>query len=172
MKLFTGHTFIALIAIFGFCLLLCHYVRLYWNYWAFRKWTVRSPGLIKTKSIITYKKTDDISRCHHWFPREMTSDKRAQKFHTNDASLPRSGKFFWLVVPRRKFASTNQKHYSDRGSDTSSVWNFCTLSSDVISRGNQWWRREMSAVFSDFCAMKRLKCVYHFVDHLSFLLPG
>ena len=24
-----------------------------------------------------------------------------------------------------KFASTNQKHYTDLGSDTSSVWNFC-----------------------------------------------
>ena len=31
------------------------------------------------------------SRCHRWFPHEMTSEKRAQKFHTDDASLPRSG---------------------------------------------------------------------------------
>ena len=30
-------------------------------------------------------------RRHHWFPRQMTSEKRAQKFHTDDASLPRSG---------------------------------------------------------------------------------
>ena len=29
------------------------------------------------------------------------------------------------VVPRGKFDSTNQKHYSDLGSDASSVWNFC-----------------------------------------------
>ena len=28
---------------------------------------------------------------HHWFPREMTSEKREQKFHTNEASLPVSG---------------------------------------------------------------------------------
>ena len=27
----------------------------------------------------------------HWFPRQMTSEKRAQKFHTDDMSLPRSG---------------------------------------------------------------------------------
>ena len=27
--------------------------------------------------------------------------KRAQKFHTDDVSLPRSMWFFWLVVPRR-----------------------------------------------------------------------
>ena len=34
------------------------------------------------------------------------------------------------------------------GSDASSVWNFCARFSDVIWRGNQWWRRQMSAVFS------------------------
>ena len=33
-----------------------------------------------------------------------------------------------------KFASTNQKHYPDLGSDASSVWNFCTRFSDVIWR--------------------------------------
>ena len=27
------------------------------------------------------EKTADISRRYHWFPREMTSEKRAQKFH-------------------------------------------------------------------------------------------
>ena len=37
------------------------------------------------------KQTTDISRRHHWFPREMTSEKREQKFHTDDVSLPRSG---------------------------------------------------------------------------------
>ena len=31
-----------------------------------------------------------------------------------------------------KFASTNQKHYPDPGSDASSVWNFCARFSDVI----------------------------------------
>lgn len=49
------------------------------------------------------------------------------------------------VDHRAKFASRNQKNYS--GSDTSKVWNFCTRSSDVISRGNQSCCREMSAVF-------------------------
>ena len=33
----------------------------------------------------------DIWRRYQWFPRQMTSKKRAQKFHTDDASLPRSG---------------------------------------------------------------------------------
>ena len=44
--------------------------------------------------------------------------------------------------------TTYQKHYSDLGSDTSSVWNFCALFSDVILRGKQWWHLELSAVFS------------------------
>ena len=33
------------------------------------------------------------------------------------------------------------------GSDTSSVWNFCVCSSDVILHGNQWWSCKMLAVF-------------------------
>ena len=37
----------------------------------------------------------------------------------------------------------NQMLYPDLGSDVSSVWKFCTRFSDVITRGNQWWRREM-----------------------------
>ena len=37
------------------------------------------------------EKTADIWRRYHWFPRQMTSEKRAQIFHTDDASLPRSG---------------------------------------------------------------------------------
>ena len=36
------------------------------------------------------EKTADIWRRQHWFAREMTSEKRAQKFHTDDASLSRS----------------------------------------------------------------------------------
>ena len=78
------------------------------------------------------EKKADISQRHHWFPREMTSEKRTQKFHTADASLPRSGSSFWLVVPRKNFPSTNQKHYPDLGSDASSVWNFWARFSDVI----------------------------------------
>ena len=40
-----------------------------------------------------------------------------------------------MVVPQRKFVTTNQKHYPDLGSDMSSVCNFCALSSRVISLG-------------------------------------
>jgi len=46
--------------------------------------------------------------------------------------------------------STNQKHYPDQGSDTSSLWNFCARSSDVISQGYRRWRNEMLAVFSGY----------------------
>ena len=35
-------------------------------------------------------------------------------------------------------------------SETSSVWNICVRFSHVIWRGNPWWRREMSAVFSGY----------------------
>ena len=37
------------------------------------------------------EKTADISQRQPWFPHEMTSEERQQKFHTDDASLPGSG---------------------------------------------------------------------------------
>ena len=79
------------------------------------------------------EKTAEISRRHHWFPREMTSDKRAKKFHTDDVSLPRSWKCFWLVEANFLRGTTNQKHWP-RSGDASSVWNFCARFSEVISR--------------------------------------
>ena len=36
-------------------------------------------------------KTADVLRRHYWFPREMTSEKKVQKFHADDVPLPRSG---------------------------------------------------------------------------------
>ena len=36
-------------------------------------------------------------RRSHWFPYKMTSEKRAQKFPTDNASLLRSGSCLWLV---------------------------------------------------------------------------
>ena len=40
----------------------------------------------KSTLMLTRKRleTGDISRRHDWFPREMTSEERAQKFHTDD----------------------------------------------------------------------------------------
>ena len=37
------------------------------------------------------EKTAHISTVHNWFPRETTSENRAQMFYTDDVSLPRSG---------------------------------------------------------------------------------
>ena len=53
-----------------------------------------------------------------------------------------------MVIPRGKFASTNQTHYLDLGfSNVSSVWNFCIRFSVVILWGNQLWCHKMLAVF-------------------------
>ena len=41
-----------------------------------------------------------------------------------------------LLIGLRKFPGmTKEEHYPDLGNDTSSVWNFCSRSSEVISRG-------------------------------------
>ena len=78
---------------------------------------------------------------HSVFSRKMPSKIRAKKFRTSDASPPRSGKCFFLVAANFPREKTNQKVYSDLRRDVSSLWNFCISSSDVIPRGNQWWRR-------------------------------
>ena len=64
--------------------------------------------------------------------------------------------YFWRVTSQSmmvlligfRFVSSNQKHYRPLGGDASSVWNFRARFSDFISRGNQCWRREISALFS------------------------
>ena len=69
-----------------------------------------------TKStLISFLSLPDIWRRHRWFAREMTSEKRAQKFYTGD----------WLEICLIQ---------SYLGSDASSVWNFCARFSNVISR--------------------------------------
>ena len=90
------------------------------------------------------EKTANIWRCFHWFPLQMTFEKWAQKFHTDEASLSRSGWCFRLVVLGGKFDSASERHYPDLVSDTSSVWNFCAHFSNVIWRGNQWWCCQVS----------------------------
>ena len=45
----------------------------------------------KTQVISYPEKTADIWRRYHWFSRQMTSEKRAQKFHTDDADYPYLG---------------------------------------------------------------------------------
>ena len=100
----------------------------------------RTNGKVKVRFTWSLKpeKTADIWRRYHWFSRQMTSEKRAQKFHNDDASLPRAGWCFWLVESHFLCGTTNQKHYPNLGSDVSSVWNFCARFSDVIWRENQW----------------------------------
>ena len=93
----------------------------------------------------------EISR-HFPTHSEMTSEvKRAQKFHTNDMSLLRSGSCFWLAEAKLPRDPTNQKHYPVLGNNASPVRNFCSRCTGVISRRNQCWRREMSADFSGCC---------------------
>ena len=55
------------------------------------------------------------------------SDCNFPSAHDQSEALPRSG--YWHA---------------------SSVWNFCSHFSDVISQGNQWWCWKMSAVFSGY----------------------
>ena len=56
-------------------------------------------------------KTADISWRHLWFPRVMTSEKRAQKFHADDLSLPRlDSASDWL-----EFSSSSHKQYPNLG---------------------------------------------------------
>ena len=61
------------------------------------------------------------------------------------------------------------RHHPDLGSYASSEWNFCARFSDVIWQGNQWWRRQMSAVFSGYsqsseryllfyCSLSKFSC--------------
>ena len=70
-------------------------------------------------------------------------DVWAQKFHTDDASLPRSsGASDWYKQ------ISNAARPIRSPCDASSVRNFCDRLFDVIFRGDQWWRYGMSAVFS------------------------
>ena len=141
-------------------------------------------------------RTADIS-WHKWFPRELTSEERAQKArgkHSIRLSMSKfslchwSSQLFGLRVPLStvvpflllnqpdnipltcrypdlsgapdwscrlgNFLQPIKRDNPDLGNGTSSVWNFCTFFSDVISRGkpvvasqNVGCFRKMSAVF-------------------------
>ena len=54
---------------------------------AFLRCSLFSIRMKKEKS----EKTADIWRRYHWFLRQMTSEKREQKFRTDDVSPSRSG---------------------------------------------------------------------------------
>ena len=97
------------------------------------------------------EKTDDISRSHQRFPPELTSEKRAQKFYTDEAFLTQIwvSASDWLKQVSQAALPTSSTD-PDLGSDESSVWNFCARFSDFNSWGSQWWRCEMSSVISGF----------------------
>ena len=103
------------------------------RFWKFSKVSAR-------RSRKTWKGLGEISRA-----------KKSANPCTDDMSLSRTALYLRSVEASFPRCKTNPKHYPDRGSDTSLVWNFCARSSDVISaRGNQWWRRELLAVFSGY----------------------
>ena len=104
------------------------------------------------------RKTADISRRHHW--RNDVPEKRVQKFHTD-----------WLVVPRENFALTNRKHYPEVGSDTSSVWNFCSRFSDFVSREHEYMVASRNVGCSlNCCRISFIKSSY-FALHLALITP-
>ena len=72
-------------------------------------------------------------------PREMTCEKQKQKFHTVDASLPRSGSCFWLLEGNfQPITSTTEILKVTRHQ----YGIFAQVSrSDVISCRNLWWHR-------------------------------
>ena len=91
-------------------------------------------GLASVKIYLCYlslEKTADIFR-RGWFPPKMTSDGRAQKFHS-DYGITALIKIV-LPIGRGKFPrdTTNQRHYTVLGNDTSSVRNFCACLWGVI----------------------------------------
>ena len=62
-----------------------------------REYTLRGVGEQKSFEKKTSLKPEEIvviSQRQLWFSREMTSEERAQKLHTDDVSLPRSGQCF------------------------------------------------------------------------------
>ena len=89
------------------------------------------------------------------------------KSEAADISVPKFGQCFWLVVPLGKFASTNQKHHPDWGSDTSSVWNFCGRSSDVIKELKQLRRRQPPKILNlmiNRSSARASRFLVHFFD--------
>ena len=79
--------------------------------------TTKQKKKVTKSTLISFLSLPAIWRRHRWFPREITSEKRAQKFHSGD----------WLEICLIQ---------SYLGSDASSEWNFRARFSNVISREN------------------------------------
>ena len=76
------------------------------------------------------EKTANISWRHHWFPHKMMSEEQVQKFHTDDERSASN----WLSQEENLLQPI--KSSFQIWVVTSSVWNFCTCSSEVILQGN------------------------------------
>ena len=105
------------------------------------------------------EKTADIWRRYHWFPREMTSERRNCILMTRHFPDLDSASDWLKQISHAAEWSCREGHFLQRIRSTSqicvctsSVWNFCARFSSVISGGNQWRCRKMSA----FSQAKRL----------------
>ena len=101
--------------------------------WTWLCLEVKNTKLKLTKLLITLKKQQKF--CDARLPVVYPWNKVLMTCHYQDLSSASD----WLNCR----GTTNQKHYADLGSDTSSVWNFCSRSSHFIFTGNQWWRRKI-----------------------------
>ena len=104
---------------------------------------------LRQQSQWSLEKAAKIWGRHHWFLRKMTFGNDCRNFILATSCVTAQ---IWVVlliaiIPQ---LTTNQKHYPDLDIGTSSVLNFCSYFSDVISQENQWWCRKMSAVFSGY----------------------
>ena len=94
------------------------------------------------------------------FPDKMSSEKRVQKFHTDDLSLPRSGVL--LLIGWSKFSArhwTNQEHYLDLGS-----WRVIGIE---FLRSKLWrhfaWKPELTSRNGGcFLGLRLTVCCFHY----------
>ena len=63
-----------------------------WRFAQILRWWAKMFPNSFTRSNIAWENSRHLATLNHWFSRQMTSEKRAQKFHTDDALLSRSGK--------------------------------------------------------------------------------
>ena len=93
---------------------------------------------LRQQSQWSLEKAAKIWGRHHWFLRKMTFGNDCRNFILVMLCVTTQ---IWVVLliaifPRH---TTNQKHYPELGIGTSTVWNFCSHFSDVISQRNQCW---------------------------------
>ena len=110
-------------------------------------------------------KTADISRRHHWFPREVTSEKRAQKSRTY---MKRPTTRIWVVflLTGWKFASKISALASQTsfGGETSGDVAKCRLfskptSQRCVSTCRGWWQYSRTYTKSHLSTTATLICL-------------